>query len=84
MRSSSRRNDYVGDRDADGGWYEEDCHWAAVAQAFPELFTDFEIASAEKTIRDWYPDAWEAIHGRVLEPGQSARTSGAFFREAYR
>ncbi|BCH19553.1 DUF7007 domain-containing protein [Mesorhizobium sp. L-2-11] len=55
-----------------GGWYEEDCHWAAVAQAFPDLFTDFEKACAEKTIRDWYPDAWEAIHGRVLEPGQSS------------
>ncbi|UXS43050.1 hypothetical protein FY150_24960 (plasmid) [Agrobacterium tumefaciens] len=56
---------------ANGGYYEEDCHWAAVAQAFPELFTDFEKVCAEKTIRDWYPDAWEAIHGRVLEPGQS-------------
>ncbi|WP_352901276.1 hypothetical protein [Mesorhizobium sp. M1340] len=58
---------------ADGGWYEEDCHWAAVAQAFPELFTDFEKACAETTIRDWYPDAWEAIRERVLEPGQTAK-----------
>lgn len=58
---------------ASGGWYEEDCHWAAVAQAFPELFTDFENACAEKTTRDWYPDAWEAIHGQVLEPGQSSK-----------
>lgn len=58
---------------ADGGWYEEDCHWAAVAQAFPQLLTDFEKACAKKTIRDWYPEAWEAIHGRVLEPGQSAK-----------
>lgn len=55
----------------DTGWYEEDCHWAAVAQAFPELFTDFERASADSTIRNWYPEAWEAIHGKVLEPGQS-------------
>lgn len=57
---------------ASDGWYEEDCHWAAVAQAFPELFTDFERASAESTIRNWYPEAWEAIHGKVLEPGQSS------------
>jgi hypothetical protein len=57
---------------ASGGWYEEDCHWAAVVQAFPELFTDFENACAEKTIRDWYPDAWEAIHDKVLKPGQSS------------
>lgn len=55
-----------------GGYYEEDCHWAAVAQAFPELFTDLEKVCAEKTIRDWYPNAWEAIHGKALEPGQSS------------
>lgn len=57
---------------AANGFYEEDCHWAAVAQCFPELFTDLEKTCAEKTIRDWYPDAWEAIHGKVLEAGQSS------------
>lgn len=57
---------------ARAAWYEEDCHWAAVAHAFPELFTDFERASAESTIRKWYPEAWEAIHGEVLLPGQSS------------
>ena len=60
-------------------WYEEDCHWAAVAHAFPELFTDFEMASAESTIRNWYPEAWEAI--KVLEPGQSSTKDE---REFYR
>lgn len=54
-----------------GGWYEEDCAWAAVAQAFPELFTDYERRCADRTIRDWHPDAWEAIHGKRLEPGES-------------
>lgn len=49
---------------AQDGFYEEDCAWAAVAQAFPQLFTDFERRCADRTIRDWYPDAWEAIHGR--------------------
>lgn len=56
---------------ARGGWYEEDSAWAAVAQAFPELFTDFERRHADRTIRDWYPDAWEAIHGRALQPDES-------------
>lgn len=56
---------------ARGGWYEEDSAWAAVAQAFPELFTDYERGHADRTIREWYPDAWEAIHGRVLAPGES-------------
>jgi hypothetical protein len=53
------------------GWYEEDCAWAAVAQAFPELFTEYERRCADRTIQDWYPDAWEAIHGRPLRPGES-------------
>lgn len=56
---------------ARGGWYEEDCAWAAVAQALPELFTDYERRCADQTIRDWYPDAWETIHGRPLLPGES-------------
>jgi hypothetical protein len=56
---------------ARGGWYEEDSAWAAVAQAFPELFTDYERRHADRTIRDWYPDAWEAIYGRQLLPGES-------------
>lgn len=54
------------------GFYEEDCAWAAVAQALPDLFTDLERSSADATIRNWYPDAWEAIHGTPLEPGQSS------------
>ena len=56
---------------ARGGWYEEDCAWAAVAQALPELFTDYERRCADQTIRDWYPDAWEMIHSRQLLPGES-------------
>ena len=54
-----------------GGWYEEDCAWAAVAQALPEFFTDYERRCADQTIRDWYPDAWETIHGRPLLRGES-------------
>lgn len=54
----------------------------AVAQAFPELFTDSERTGAEETIRNWYPEAWEAIHGKTLEPGQSrTRDEQAFLRE---
>jgi len=81
---SAERNCKVHDMlRANGGWYEEDSHWAAVAQPFPRLFTDFENACAETTIRDWYPDAWEAIHGRVLEPGQSAKKDERAFFEKH-
>ena len=51
------------------GFYEEDCCWAAVAQAFPTLFTDFENIHADLTIRNWFPQAWAEIHGVPLEPG---------------
>lgn len=54
-----------------GGWYEEDAEWAIVALTFPHVFTSFERRSAEQTVKDSRPDAWEAIFGTVLEPGQS-------------
>ncbi len=54
-----------------GGWYEEDCEWAKVAVAFPDLFTDYERRHADDTLRHWYPDCWEAVHGRALGPGDS-------------
>ncbi len=31
------------------GWYEEDCDWAIVAFAFPDLFTDGELFNANRT-----------------------------------
>lgn len=55
----------------DSGWYEEDDAWAIVALTFPDLFTGYERKLADRTIRDQWPDEWEAIHGRTLEPGQS-------------
>ena len=56
--------------------------WAAVAVAFPDLFTDFEKACAERTLRDTFPEAWEAINGRRLAPGESReRDRARFFRD---
>ncbi|ODT22348.1 MAG: hypothetical protein ABS35_14975 [Kaistia sp. SCN 65-12] len=54
-----------------GGWYEEDAEWAIVALTFPHLFTGFERRHAERTIKDSWPDAWEAITGSILVPGES-------------
>ena len=52
-------------------WYEEDCEWAIVAFSFPELFTAYERSIAAKTIRNTWPDAWEAIRGAKLTEGES-------------
>lgn len=62
------------------GWYEEDCEWAKVATALPELFTRRERRFADETMRNSYPDAWEAHHGRELAPGESrAKDEKAFY-----
>ncbi len=53
------------------GWYEEDAEWAIIAITFPDLFTSFEQRCADQTIKDSWPDEFEAITGTVLEPGQS-------------
>lgn len=55
----------------DAPWYEEDCEWAIVAISFPELFTGYERSLADKTIRNTWPDEWEAIHGTKLAEGES-------------
>lgn len=52
-------------------WYEEDREWAIVALSFPDLFTGYERSLAEKTIRNTWPDAWEAIHCCQLAEGES-------------
>jgi hypothetical protein len=54
-----------------GGWYEEDEAWAIVAITFPNLFTALERRHAERSIKDSLPDAWEAIFGAILAPGNS-------------
>ncbi|MDH6268109.1 hypothetical protein M2360_003514 [Rhizobium sp. SG_E_25_P2] len=65
-----------------GGWYEEDAAWAAVALAYPNLFTGYERKCADRTVRDSWPEAWEAIFGRPLAPGEShEKDRRAFERE---
>jgi hypothetical protein len=54
-----------------GGWYEEDGEWAIVAITFPHLFTTFERRCAETTMKDSWPDAWEAIFGTILAAGDA-------------
>jgi hypothetical protein len=65
------------------GFYEEDCCWAAVAVTFPALFTTYERHVAEKTLKDCEPDAWEAITGVVLAPGESLKKDRRSFEAAH-
>lgn len=55
----------------DTEFYEEDCEWAKVAHAFPQLFTTYERRVADRTLRDTYPDAYERVMSVTLKDGQS-------------
>lgn len=66
-----------------GGWYEEDAEWAIVAITFPHLFTAFERRSAERTVKDSWPDAWEALFGTILQPGESREKDRRAFEKAH-
>lgn len=68
---------------SEGGWYEEDSGWAAVAITFPALFTTFERRCAEATLKDWFPDAWETVFGTVLGPGDSHEKDRRAFAAAH-
>ncbi|WP_112312954.1 DUF7007 domain-containing protein [Pseudogemmobacter bohemicus] len=65
------------------GFYEEDAEWAAVAQALPELFTAYERRLSDETLRNHCPDAWEAIHGRSLQPGESRERDRLLFERQH-
>lgn len=68
----------------DDGWYEEDCAWSIVAITFPDLFTAYERRCAERTLKDWWPDAWEAIFGTILGPGESHERDRRAFEAEHR
>ena len=60
-------------------WYEEDCeqhivafyHFDAIARADDERTRDERLAYEDESLRYWYPNAWEKVNGRTLEPGES-------------
>ncbi|WP_286202815.1 DUF7007 domain-containing protein [Rhizobium lusitanum] len=68
----------------DTGFYEEDCEWARVAHAFPQLFTAYERRLADRTLRDYYPDAYERVVGASLLEGQSRARDAQEFEKRHR
>ena len=56
---------------SEGGWYEEDAAWAVVALTSRISSRRSSGSCADRTVRDSWPDAWEAISGRLLAPGES-------------
>lgn len=81
--SADRNRDVHPMLQAAGGWYEEDQCWAIVALTFPQLFTALERRHAERTIKDSWPDAWEAISGAILSPVESRTKDQRAFEAAH-
>jgi len=62
------------------GWYEEDCerhivefyHHDAVWPDRQGAERAESIASRDESLRDWFPDQWEKVNKRELEPGESS------------
>lgn len=63
------------------GFYEEDCAWSKVVFTFPQLFSIEERAAALATLKNCYPDAYEAIAGVTLAPGESVVKDQRRFRQ---
>jgi hypothetical protein len=67
--------------DDEGKWWEEDCAWALPVVCLfskrPEgSLSDEEeylLERAHPIARDYYPDEWENLTGRKIEPGESHR-----------
>jgi hypothetical protein len=68
----------------DTEFYEEDCEWAKVAHAFPDLFTTYERRLADRTLRDYFPDAYQRVTGAILTGSQSHMRDRQEFESLYR
>lgn len=64
------------------GWFEEDSAWCAVVLSFPEFFLAENLILAKKTLKDWYPAAYETFYGEVIPAGESYVKDKAAFVEA--
>lgn len=67
-----------------GGFYEEDCEWAKVAHTFQKLFTTYEWGLADRTLRDYLPDAYECVMGVTLDGSQSHTRARQEFERRHR
>jgi hypothetical protein len=71
---------------AEGGWYEEDLAYFWVVAVFPELIAHglvkCTLEDAHRSLREWFPDEYEAVFGEPVQPSQShKRREQIFARE---
>lgn len=68
----------------DWRWFEEDQCWCAIPLAFPQFFSAATRASAEDTLRNYFPAAYEAHFGVKLTAAQSRAVERAEWEERTR
>lgn len=64
-------------------FFEEDSEWAKVAFSFPEAFPEKHRETAIRTLKEWHPDAYEAVTGETLAPGESHIKDRRLFHEKH-
>lgn len=63
------------------GWYEEDCKYHVVVFTFPDLFPG-KLDGAKKSLKEWYPDKYEAATGEKVTAEESHVIRERAFRAA--
>jgi hypothetical protein len=66
-----------------GGWYEEDCEAAKIIVTFPALFSETDVQTAHRTLKNWFPAAYERIYGVTLVPGEAFKKDEQHFYEEH-
>lgn len=67
-----------------GLWFEEDCACCAVGVAFPGEFSQEVKEAAIRTLREYYPNAYEEYYNVKLLPGESRVRDEETFYAAHR
>lgn len=76
-----------------GGWYEEDCEAGIPMWVFPDA--DYGLSGeysepqsvrdrANESVRNWYPDEWEEVTGKPIQPGESHQRDEAVWNETHK
>lgn len=65
-------------------WYEEDCEFARVVLAFPDHFSEKQLETAQSTLKDYYPEAYENFYGVELKEGESRARDEALHQKRHK
>jgi len=62
-------------------WFEKDDAFCLVMLSFPSFFQESDIDCAKKTLKNWYPDIYEAFFEEIIPEGESLEKDNRLFLE---